>query len=201
MSSARPGILAGSTSIATSRVSIACSSIASACRSSWLDFRPDYETIPGHARRPRAADRSPWLAWIKAPRSVEAPQATPYRPLARRQLAHRAAGGRRLRCRVANACQPVFRPPAAGLPVPDRAAASRPLVPGPQASRVTSARTGFKDQGLADLDERGWEEFLWRGEPFGFHVRSQPKLKGKESLETPPRRGRAEMLRRLQAPA
>ena len=43
------------------------------------------------------------------------------------------------------------------------------------------SESGFSEQGLADLDRRGWEEFLWRGEPFGFHVRSQPKLKGKES--------------------
>ena len=44
------------------------------------------------------------------------------------------------------------------------------------------SETGFRDRGLADLEGRGWEEFLWRGEPFGFHVRSQPKLKRKESL-------------------
>ena len=39
-----------------------------------------------------------------------------------------------------------------------------------------------KNYGLPDLDARGWEEFVWQDRPFGFHVRSQPKLKGQESL-------------------
>ena len=57
----------------------------------WLDFRPDYETIPGHARQPAAADRATLARPDQGPRSAEAPQAPPYRPLARRQLAHRPA--------------------------------------------------------------------------------------------------------------
>jgi hypothetical protein len=33
------------------------------------------------------------------------------------------------------------------------------------------------------LVARGWEEFVWSDRPFGFHVRSQPKVKDKQSLE------------------
>jgi len=32
---------------------------------------------------------------------------------------------------------------------------------------------GFRDQGYPDFRARGWEEFLWRGEPFAFHVRGE----------------------------
>lgn len=42
---------------------------------------------------------------------------------------------------------------------------------------------GFRERGFPDLDARGWEEFLWKDQPFGFHVRSQPKVKDKESLK------------------
>lgn len=42
---------------------------------------------------------------------------------------------------------------------------------------------GFRERGLADLDGLGWEEFVWRDEPFGFHVRSQPKVTSKESMD------------------
>ena len=49
----------------------------------------------------------------------------------------------------------------------------------PQAAGLLQPSSGFKDHGLPDLEGRGWEEFLWRGEPFGFHVRSQPKLKAR----------------------
>jgi hypothetical protein len=45
------------------------------------------------------------------------------------------------------------------------------LVPQPG----TFSPTGFADCGLPDLDARGWEEFMWAGKPFGFHVRSYPR--------------------------
>jgi hypothetical protein len=35
------------------------------------------------------------------------------------------------------------------------------------------SREGFKDKGYPDFRARGWEEFLWRGEPFAFHVRGE----------------------------
>lgn len=30
---------------------------------------------------------------------------------------------------------------------------------------------GFKEKGLFDVDKLGWEEYLWKGKPFGFHIR------------------------------
>ncbi len=33
------------------------------------------------------------------------------------------------------------------------------------------SKKGFSDHGLPDVRSRGWEEFLWEGKPFGFHVR------------------------------
>lgn len=37
------------------------------------------------------------------------------------------------------------------------------------------SQSGFKERGYADLNAREWEEYLWRGEPFGFHLRGYPK--------------------------
>lgn len=37
------------------------------------------------------------------------------------------------------------------------------------------SRRSFRDFGLPDLRELGWEEFMWRGRPFGFHVRRAKK--------------------------
>jgi hypothetical protein len=34
---------------------------------------------------------------------------------------------------------------------------------------------GFREAGYPDADARGWEEFVWRGEPFAFHLRCEPK--------------------------
>ena len=34
---------------------------------------------------------------------------------------------------------------------------------------------GFKELGYPDVSQRGWEEFMWQGEPFGFHIRRYPK--------------------------
>ncbi len=45
------------------------------------------------------------------------------------------------------------------------------------------AEKGFREAGLTDLDSLGWEEFIWRDQPFGFHVRSQPKVTSKESMD------------------
>ena len=33
------------------------------------------------------------------------------------------------------------------------------------------ARTGFLELGYADLSSLEWEEFIWRDQPFGFHIR------------------------------
>jgi len=34
---------------------------------------------------------------------------------------------------------------------------------------------GFRDLGYPDVTAYGWEEFIWKGEPFGFHLRTQPR--------------------------
>lgn len=34
---------------------------------------------------------------------------------------------------------------------------------------------GFADFGFEDVGARGWEEFFWRGAPFGFHIRGQQR--------------------------
>ncbi len=36
---------------------------------------------------------------------------------------------------------------------------------------------GFKEIGYADTSSYGWEEFLWQGSPFGFHIRGSHKFK------------------------
>lgn len=33
------------------------------------------------------------------------------------------------------------------------------------------SQTGFRELGFSDPGSRGWEEFLWQGKPFGFHLR------------------------------
>ena len=151
----------------------------------WLDFRPDYETVPAHARHPVAADRSSHLRWLG---QIKLPDPLKFRK--RRHIGQSRDVSWRIAQRVAaepsvrvECLQPVFRPSGRGLVhqverlLPDRLC----LVP-KRPDYFTEQR--FKDHGLPDLDSRGWEEFQWRGEPFGFHVRSQPKLKGKQSLAT-----------------
>ena len=33
------------------------------------------------------------------------------------------------------------------------------------------SRFGFRELGYADVEKYGWEEFIWKNEPFGFHLR------------------------------
>ena len=167
----------------------------------WLDFRPDYETVPGHARQPEAADRPTLLGRV---RRLKTPD--PLKLRKRRHIGRSRDVSWRIAQRVASepqarfeCIQPVFRPHRRGLQylierlLPDRWC----LVPKRQGY---FSEMGFKEQGLTDLDGRGWEEFLWRGEPFGFHVRAQPKLKGRELMATH-LAGVGEVLRRLHASA
>lgn len=37
------------------------------------------------------------------------------------------------------------------------------------------SRTGFKERGYPDVSSMEWEEFLWRNDVFGFHLRGYPK--------------------------
>lgn len=66
---------------------------------------------------------------------------------------------------------PVFQPPAgrriADWFFPDRLSFT-------PKRKGCFTRTGFEAYGLPDLRSRGWEEFIWSGAPFGFHVRCQP---------------------------
>lgn len=52
--------------------------------------------------------------------------------------------------------------------LPDRYA----LVPGRKGYFV---REGFRAHGLTDFQAMGCEEFFWKNDPFGFHIRSHPK--------------------------
>ena len=67
---------------------------------------------------------------------------------------------------------PVYTPPErslADLFLPKR------FVPLPPSLSFSSA--GFAELGLYDVRKEGWEEFLWKGAPYGFHVRGSHKLK------------------------
>ena len=49
--------------------------------------------------------------------------------------------------------------------------------------RDTYSESGFRDVGVYDADALGWEEFLWRGRPFGFHLRGyQNRRDDRQSL-------------------
>jgi len=76
---------------------------------------------------------------------------------------------------------PVFAPEDGFMP----AAVARPQLAGPLEALLPDrwrylprgtgrpSPTGFKERGYPDFRARGWEEFLWRGEPFAFHVRGE----------------------------
>ena len=151
----------------------------------WLDFQPDYERVPPHARQPEPTDRLPRTRRFWRPKLPD-----PFRFRKRRHIGQSRDVSWRIAQRVGaqpgtrvECLQPVFRPERQGLSqaverfLPDRWC----LVP-KRPGYFTERR--FKDYGLPDLDARGWEEFLWQGEPFGFHVRSQPKVKERQSLKS-----------------
>ena len=145
-----------------------------------LDFEPDYESIPGYARDAGGirSRRSPG----EAARPAQAAQTPIYRNLARCQLAHRSPVERRSLPSAWSASSRGFMLAGSNCPLRRLAHARSPLAyPERRKSYFTERR--FQDYGLPDLDARGWEEFLWQGEPFGFHVRSQPKVKERQSLE------------------
>lgn len=39
--------------------------------------------------------------------------------------------------------------------------------------------TGFAQQGYPDIAGEGWEEFMWKGSPFGFHLRGHVRVERK----------------------
>jgi len=145
-----------------------------------LDFRPDYEEVPAHAQRKEALPL-PGRAIRQVLRIVD-----PLRLRKRRLVATSRDSSWRIYNRYARdparpseCLQPVFDPGRTrvleGL-LPDRLR----FVPG-RPGYFT--RAGFAAHGLPDLAALGWEEFFWRDEPFGFHVRSQPKQKAAGSVE------------------
>ena len=145
-----------------------------------LDFRPDYEEVPAHARRKESLPlRGRVLR--QALRIVD-----PLRLRKRRLVATSRDSGWRIYDRYARdparrteCLQPVFAPGgtrALERLLPDRLR----FVPGRPGY---FARAGFAAHGLPDVAALGFEEFLWRDEPFGFHVRSQPKRKAAGSVE------------------
>ena len=150
----------------------------------WLDFTPDYEGVPGYARvpdPPKRAARSRVLAMFKWP--------DPLKLRKRRYIGCSHDVSWRIAQRVSTdphvrveCLKPVFRPERGGLQsVVDRLLPDRLSLVPKRGGYFTELR--FKDCGLPDLNAWGWEEFMWLGEPFGFHVRSQPKLKGNESVD------------------
>ncbi|HEX2478593.1 MAG TPA: hypothetical protein VHK45_04895 [Geminicoccaceae bacterium] len=145
-----------------------------------LDFRPDYEEVPAHARRKEALPLR-GRALRHALGIID-----PLRLRKRRLVATSRDTSWRIYDRYAQdparpseCLQPVFDPGrtrALEVLLPDRLR----LVPGRPGY---FARAGFAARGLPDLAALGCEEFLWRDAPFGFHVRSQPKRKVAGTVE------------------
>lgn len=67
--------------------------------------------------------------------------------------------------------QPVFRASASLLDrmLPDRLS----FIP---KRRDYFTVKGFREQGLPDCTSEGWEEFMWQGKPYGFHIKGSHKL-------------------------
>lgn len=42
------------------------------------------------------------------------------------------------------------------------------------------SQVGFKEAGYSSLTDRGWEEFMWRDSPFGFHMRRNARAKHRD---------------------
>ena len=126
-----------------------------------LDFEPDYEDVPGHARKPDEPDRDRQPSWPDPAKLRKRRYVGTSRDVSSR-IAVRLGQDPALRVEC---LQPVFCPPTHGLTryvdriVPDRLSLV-PKKPG------YFSRQGFKQHGLPDLEGRGWEEFLWREEPF-----------------------------------
>lgn len=53
---------------------------------------------------------------------------------------------------------------------------------------VGGSEHGFREAGLPDMTSQGWEEFMWQGQPFGFHVRGYftDRRKGSQAVDPRP---------------
>jgi len=139
-----------------------------------LDFRPDYDAHPKLDKKHKGVQK-------KFFKSID-----PLKLRNRRHIGHSADTGYRIqvaykKSSVRNECfAPVFSPSIFSrlfnLPFSDRMSLL-PKKPG------YYSEVDFAHAGLPDFRQAGCEEFFWNGNPFGFHVRSFPKLtKASDSL-------------------
>lgn len=136
-----------------------------------LDFRPGYEAVSSLRRlsfRNRLARRVRKIAAKFLPvgaTKVGTSRDTSYRIFDRYKNDHT------IRFEI---LQPVFKPATHNnfwqKFLPD----SMSVIP--KKKGYFSSR-GFADLGYFDGGAEGWEEFLWHGQPFGFHLRGSHKLK------------------------
>jgi hypothetical protein len=148
-----------------------------------LDFTPDYEQIPGYKdiksleeNKKRAGK---WLAHIVDPLKFRKRRYIGTSRDVGWRIYKRYFGDPRFKIEC---LQPVFHPRQSEtqkwleMCLPDRFS----FVP---KKKGYFTEKGFRERGLADLDSLNWEEFIWKDEPFGFHVRSQPKVTSQESMD------------------
>jgi hypothetical protein len=140
-----------------------------------LDFLPDELARP---RLPKSAWSRVDPLSLRRRRSVGISRDTGWR--LQRALAQ---SGLRVEC-----LQPVYRPSRLRSWVDKAFPDARSLVP-KRPGYFT--RRGFREAGWPDLDALGWEEFVWRGAPFAFHVRSHPKRATPGLLDSHYERARA----------
>ena len=141
-----------------------------------LDFTPDIDGMPGDGRTAGSTSsrrrlKLPDPLKLRRRRRIGTSRDVSWRIHDR----YASDPGMRIEC-----LQPVFRTRGWARGRLERLLPDRWSLLPQQADYFTTA--GFKEHGLPDLDARGWEEFVWQDRPFGFHVRSQPKLKGQEFL-------------------
>jgi len=157
-----------------------------------LDFSPDYESDPG------------WINGKKNRLSAARSLIARLTLAKRRRIGTARDTGWRLFRRYANdpslkveCLQPVFQP-RPGRRLVDRFFPDRlSLTP---KRRGYFSESGFAAHGLPDLQSNGWEEFLWNGMPFGFHVRCYPIRDRKSGLPLDAHYGAVkDLLERIQA--
>ncbi len=150
-----------------------------------LDFLPDYEGLPGYEKDPEGNTLAAKSRSVR--RLIRALDPVDFRK--RRYIGTSRDVSWRIYDRYsadpgvkADCLKPVFHPAEAGFSkllekcFPDRLSFI-PKVPD------SFTEYGFKERNLPDLDGSAWEEFTWKGEPFGFHVRSTPKTASAENMK------------------
>jgi hypothetical protein len=144
-----------------------------------LDFTPDYRVVPPYRDRNEDGTEIERGAWEGVVRTLDRWALGRRRYIGTSRdvswrIYERISGDR---THLTECLQPVFHPERHGRKqlmehyLPDRWS----FIP-KKAHYFTES--GFVDRGLPDLERLGWEEFVWRDRPFGFHIRSQPKASG-----------------------